>query len=112
MQQRRRSKAAQKNVSVYLGSRDGWQHQVLELVCQHLNVTESELFRELYFERLVQWGLYDPETRRPVAAAIDRLRQERKAVVPRVLFDDQHEDDDDKAVGSAAASYARGEQRG
>ncbi len=94
MPQRRRSRAAQKNVSVYLGSRDGWQHQLLELVCRRLNVTESELFRELFLGRLEDWGLYDPEVGRPIEPAVERLRRERKAVVPAVLFDGQDEGHD------------------
>lgn len=91
MHGRRRSKAAQKNVSVYLGQRDGWQNDVLQLICRHLNVTESEFFRELFIERLDRWGLYDVESGQLIPTAVDRLRGNRKAVVPEVLFDDQKE---------------------
>jgi len=85
---RRPSKTAQKNVSVYLGARGGWQHDVLQLVCRRLNVTESEFFRELFLDRLSDWGLYDTTNKTPMSAAIERLRDQPKPLVPRTLFDD------------------------
>ena len=74
---RRRSKALQKNVSVYLGNRDGWQHEVLQAVCRQFNLTESEFFRELFLQRLARWDLYDEQTGEPNEAAIERFKRRR-----------------------------------
>lgn len=74
---RRRSKALQKNVSVYLGNRGGWQHEVLAEVCRQFNLTESEFFRELFLQRLARWELYDEQTGAPNEAAIARFKKRR-----------------------------------
>lgn len=82
----RRSKLMQKNVSVYLGRRDGWQSEVLAEICSQFNLTESEFFRELFLQRLAGWGLYSSVTREPVWAAVDRLKRRRKVpVLPETL---------------------------
>jgi len=77
---RRRSKALQKNVSVYLGSRGGWQHEVLQEICRQFNLTESEFFRELFLQRLARWNLYDEQAGKPLDDALARFKQ-RRAVV-------------------------------
>jgi hypothetical protein len=88
---RRRSKEAQKNVSVYLGRKGEWPHQMLQAVCRHLNVTESELFRDLFFEQMARWRLYDADKNEPVIANIERLSQQPKPRIPKSLVPDQEE---------------------
>lgn len=86
---RRRSKALQKNVSVYLGNRGGWQHEVLQEVCRQFNMTESEFFRELFLQRLARWRLYDEQAGEPDGAAIERFKRRRVvAALPESLDSD------------------------
>lgn len=86
---RRRSKALQKNVSVYLGNRGGWQHEVLAEVCRQFNLTESEFFRELFLQRLARWELYDEQTGVPNEDAIARFKKRRVvAALPESLDSD------------------------
>lgn len=85
---KRRGKAAQKNVSVYMGRRDEWQHVMLDVVCRYLGMSESELFRHLFFDRMAQWKLYDPEARRPIDGNVRRLREHvRPTTLPDALDD-------------------------
>lgn len=92
---RRRSKALQKNVSVYLGSRDGWQHELLSEICRQFNLSESEFFRELFLQRLARWNLYDDKLGRPIDAAI-ALFKKRRAVVSLPESLDQNEEGTDE----------------
>lgn len=88
---RRRSKALQKNVSVYLGSRDGWQHDVLREICRQFNLTESEFFRCLFLQRLARWKLYDEATARPIEDAIERFKRRRAIVALPESLDSEEE---------------------
>lgn len=84
----RRGKANQKNVSVYMGKRDAWQHTMLDVVCRYLGMSESEFFRHLFFDRMAQWRLYDPETRQPLDNNVRRLREHvRPTSLPDALDD-------------------------
>jgi hypothetical protein len=103
---RRRSKAIQKNVSVYLGARDGWQHQVLQAVCRQFNLTESEFFRELFLQRLTKWQLYDPISESPDEPAIERFKR-RRAVVSLPESLESHEEDSDGPQEVATSSRRR-----
>lgn len=86
---RRRSKELQKNVSVYLGNRGGWQHEVLQEVCRQFNMTESEFFRELFLQRLARWRLYDEQKGQPDEKAIARFKERRVvASLPESLDQD------------------------
>jgi hypothetical protein len=89
---RRRSKALQKNVSVYLGSRGGWQHEVLTEICRQFNLTESEFFRELFLQRLARWNLYDTATQEPLADAIEKFKRRRAVVSLPESLDHEEED--------------------
>jgi hypothetical protein len=104
---RRRSKALQKNVSVYLGQRDGWQHEVLQDVCRHFNLTESEFFRELFLQRLSRWGLYDDQAGKPIQDAIERFRRRRNVVALPESLDHEEEDRHEWEENSKASGRRR-----
>lgn len=72
-------KTKQKNVSVYLGQKGDWQDEVLQLITKVTSEKESEFFRKLFHERLVQWGLVDKATGEPIPAAMDKLREKANA---------------------------------
>lgn len=92
---RRRSKALQKNVSIYLGSRGGWQHELLDDICRQFNLSESEFFRQLFLQRLARWNLYDEITGLPDEAAIERFKKRRAVVsLPESLDCDEEVQDD------------------
>ncbi len=69
----RRSKTTQKNVSVYMGRRGAWQHDLLAVVCRYLGITESEFFRELFVKQMRRWDLVD-DGGQPNGEKIDALR--------------------------------------
>jgi len=91
MNGRRRSKALQKNVSVYLGQRGGWQHDLLQEVCRQFKLTESEFFRQLFFQRLARWDLYDESTHEPIVRNIERFKRRRAIVTLPESLDQEEE---------------------
>lgn len=106
---RRRSKALQKNVSVYLGSRGGWQHELLAEICRQFNLSESEFFRELFLQRLSRWNLYDSVTNQPIDDAIERFKRRRAIVaLPESLDHEQEGTDEWKQAGQDRRRRAKG----
>lgn len=89
---RRRSKLLQKNVTVYLGSRGGWQHELLQEICRQFNLTESEFFRELFLQRLARWNLYDEKSGQPISEAVARFKRRRAIVALPESLDTGEED--------------------
>lgn len=81
----RRSKALQKNVSVYLGQRGDWQDRLLGEICRKFNMTESQFFRELFLQRLANWELYDPAAGEPIAENCERFRLRLPVKLPETL---------------------------
>ena len=71
---KRAAKEGQKNVSVYLGSKGGWQSQVLAAICNRANQTESEFFRNLFLAYLSQYGAYDADRGEPNLEAIEKIK--------------------------------------
>lgn len=106
---RRRSKALQKNVSVYLGSRGGWQHELLAEICRQFNLSESEFFRELFLQRLARWNLYDDKLGQPIEPAIERFKRRRAVVsLPESLDQDEEGTDEWQQAGRDGRGRAKG----
>ena len=86
---KRTYKEGQKNVSVYLGPKNGWQHDVLSSICKLSNQTESEFFRNLFLEYLAKYKLYDMDKDQPDVEGIDRLRRKLPTnLLPNLLDKD------------------------
>ncbi len=85
--EKRSYKGGQKNVSVYLGRKDGWQNEALRRVCVINKCSESEFFRSLFLDCLAKWQLYDPETKKPIMANINKLPSKAATtqMIPDVL---------------------------
>jgi hypothetical protein len=80
-------KDQQKNVCVYLGKKGGEADELLQLIVRRTRKSESQIFRECYLEKLMEWGIIDPKTKKPNQEAIARLRRslEDDELLPNVL---------------------------
>lgn len=105
---RRRSKALQKNVSVYLGNRGGWQHELLAEICRQFNLSESEFFRELFLQRLSRWNLYDESEGKPIESAVERFKRRRAVVALPESLDQDQEGTDEWQAGKDRRGRAKG----
>jgi hypothetical protein len=69
-------KPTQKSVGVYIGPKDSAISELLELVCRKFDVSESELLRKIFREKLIEWNLLDPKDNQPVAATVEKIKSE------------------------------------
>jgi hypothetical protein len=67
-------KPVQKNVSVYLGHKGEWLDEALGAICVLLNKSESELCRDALFMVMVKYNVCDPQTFKPNAAVLARIK--------------------------------------
>ena len=75
---RRATKEGQKNVSIYLGPKNGWQSQVLGAICKASGQSESSFFRNLFLDYLAKYGVYDKETGKPDLEAVERIKEKSR----------------------------------
>lgn len=99
----------QKNVSVYIGHRGGWQDDVLTEICRQFCITESEFFRQLFLQRLARWNLYDELTNEPLSANIERFKQRRVvARLPESLDQKEEPTDESEHLAKSHCRRAKG----
>lgn len=66
-----------KSVGVYIGSKDSAVAELLELVCQKFDLSESELLRKIFCEKLVEWNLLNPEDHHQVVEeTVEKIKAE------------------------------------
>ena len=59
---------------MYLGKKGDDQDELLQLVARTTGKSESQIFRECYLEKMIKWGVIDPKTKKPIQAAVDKLK--------------------------------------
>lgn len=69
-------KKSGKTVGVYLGPRGCPLDEIMYLICLKFRLSQSELIRKIFLDKLADWKLLDRKTKEPIPESVAALRAE------------------------------------